>query len=180
MNAGTVRQIRQPALANVLSIDLTGQDRWRKVNIVRPNQRANSPRPISLSSRSMGPVDGPVQINLMSRDVIHSFWVPKLGGKLGMIPSRTNVTWLQADKVGDFRGQCREFCELQQANMAFNVREQSKPDFEAWRDRQLMPAPVSTDESGFKTFLERCAVCHTIRGTPAGGILARPFAFRRP
>jgi cytochrome c oxidase subunit 2 len=112
----------------------------------------------------------------MSRDVIHSFRVPKLGGKMDMLPSRTNVTWLQADKVGDFRGQCREFCELQQANMAFNVREQSKPDFEAWRDRQLMPAPVSTDGSGFKTFLERYAVCHTIRGTPAGGILARDLS----
>ena len=58
------------------------------------------------------PTGRPVYLALSSDDVIHSFWVPQLAGKMDMVPSRTNVTWLEADKVGDFRGQCSEFCGL--------------------------------------------------------------------
>lgn len=163
----TVRQIRQPAEASALTIDVTAQDWWWAMTY-----RATDPaREFTTANQMVIPVDVPVQINLISKDVIHSFWVPKLGGKMDMIPSRTNVTWLQADKVSDLRGQCSEFCGLQHANMAFNVRVLSMPDFEAWRARQLLPASATADDPGFKTFMVRCAVCHKIRGTPAGGIL---------
>ncbi|MEO8242929.1 MAG: cytochrome c oxidase subunit II [bacterium] len=163
----TVRQIRQPASATALSLDVTGQDWWWAVKY----RGADPAQDFTTANQLVIPVDVPVQINLRSRDVIHSFWVPKLGGKMDMIPSRTNVTWLQADKIGDYRGQCGEFCGLDHAFMAFDVRVLSKPDYAAWLDRQLLPAAVSAGEPGFKTFMVRCAVCHTIRGTPAGGIL---------
>jgi len=161
----TVHSIAQPARSSTLTLDVTGQEWWWAVKY----NSSDPSRQFVTANQLVIPVGVPVQINLMSADVIHSFWVPKLGGKMDMIPSRTNVTWLEADKVGDYRGQCSEFCGLQHANMAFNVRVLSQPDFDAWWTQQLQPAPASA--SGLQTFMVRCAACHTIRGTPAGGIL---------
>lgn len=163
----TVHSIGEPPQAGALSIDVIGQEWWWAVKY-----HSNDPtREFVTANQLVIPVDVPVQINLTSRDVIHSFWVPKLGGKMDMIPSRTNVTWLEADKIGEYRGQCSEFCGLQHANMAFNVRVLSQADFKAWWDQQLQPATGSPDDPGLRTFMVRCAACHTIRGTPAGGIL---------
>jgi cytochrome c oxidase subunit 2 len=163
----TVQRIRQPAAADALTIDVTGQEWWWAVKYLSDDPAQE----FITANQLVIPVDVPVRLNLMSADVIHSFWVPKLGGKMDMIPSRTNVTWLQADTIGDFRGQCSEFCGLEHAEMAFNVRVLSKSDFAAWRNLQLMPAPVSTADAGYNVFMVRCAVCHSIRGTLAGGIL---------
>jgi cytochrome c oxidase subunit 2 len=163
----TVSSIGEPAQAKALSIDVIGQEWWWAVKY----HSSNPAREFITANQLVIPVGVPVQINLTSTDVIHSFWVPKLGGKMDMVPSRTNVTWLKADKVGDFRGQCSEFCGLQHANMAFTVRVLSQADFDSWWDRQLQPATGSPDDPRLRTFMARCAACHTIRGTPAGGIL---------
>ena len=163
----TVHSIGEPPAAGALSIDVIGQEWWWGVKY-----RSSDPaREFMTADQLVIPVGVPVQVNLTSLDVIHSFWVPKLGGKMDMIPSRTNVTWLEADKVGEYRGQCSEFCGLQHANMAFNVLVLSQADFAAWWDQQLQPAGGSPDDAGLRTFMLRCAACHTIRGTPAGGIL---------
>jgi cytochrome c oxidase subunit II len=163
----TVRSLGEPVQADTLRIDVTGQEWWWSIKY-----HSDDPaREFTTADQLVIPVDVPVQISLTSRDVIHSFWVPKLGGKTDMVPSRTNVTWFKADKVGNFRGQCSEFCGLQHANMAFTVQVLSKPDFEAWWNQQLQPAVGSMDDPRFKTFMTRCAACHTVRGTAAGGIL---------
>ena len=78
------------------------------------------------------PVGRPVDITTSSRDVIHSFWVPSLGGKLDAIPGRRLVVRLQADRIGTFRGQCAEFCGLAHAQMSFVVRTMAAADFDAW------------------------------------------------
>ncbi|ANN61572.1 cytochrome c oxidase subunit II [Mesorhizobium loti NZP2037] len=163
----TVNSIGEPGQAKALNIDVIGQEWWWAVKY----HSGDPAREFITANQLVIPVGVPVQINLTSKDVIHSFWVPKLGGKMDMIPSRTNVTWLQADKVGDFRGQCSEFCGLQHANMAFDVRVLSRTDFDAWWERQLQPATGSADDPRLRTFMARCAACHTIRGTLAGGIL---------
>jgi len=163
----TVHSIAGSPRPAALSIDVIGQEWWWAVKY-----RSDDPsREFTTANQLVIPVDVPVQINLTSRDVIHSFWVPKLGGKMDMIPSRTNVTWLEADKIGDYRGQCSEFCGLQHANMAFNVRVMSQADFDAWRNQQLQPAASVAGDPRLRTFMVRCAACHTVRGTPAGGIL---------
>lgn len=147
------------------SVVVTGHQWWWEVQY-----KSNDPaRTFTTANQMVIPIDTPVRVELKSADVIHSFWVPKLGGKMDMIPARTNVTWLEANKIGDYRGQCSEFCGLQHANMAFNVRAVSKGDFDAWWDHQLQPA--RQDDPRLKTFMARCAACHTIRGTEAGGIL---------
>lgn len=120
------------------------------------------------------PVGQPVRFRLISADVIHSFWIPKLGGKTDVIPGQTNITWLEASQPGEYRGQCAEYCGAQHAHMALVAYADRPGDFEAWRDAQLRPAsPPATAEAreGADDFIARCGACHTMRGTPAGGKL---------
>ncbi len=120
------------------------------------------------------PVGEPVRVRLIAGDVIHSFWVPQLAGKTDVVPGQTNVTWLQADQPGTYRGQCAEYCGLQHAHMGFTVVAQSRADFDAWRQAQLAEASAPTtplSQQGEHVFVARCGACHTVRGSDAGGIL---------
>jgi cytochrome c oxidase subunit II len=119
------------------------------------------------------PVGEPVQINVISRDVIHSFWVPNLHGKIDAVPGRLNNIVLQADRPGVFRGQCAEFCGLQHAHMAFLVIAQPRAEYDHWIAAQRQPSrpPATAEEQrGHDLFVSsQCAVCHMIRGTTAFG-----------
>ncbi len=115
------------------------------------------------------PVGKPVLLELESADVIHSFWVPRLGGKMDMIPGRTNRLLIQADKPGIYKGQCAEYCGGPHALMGFVVVAHTPADFARWRASRL---PASgPGGTGLGLFLSSgCAACHTIRGTPANGL----------
>lgn len=121
------------------------------------------------------PAGRPVRIALRSADVIHSFWVPRLAGKLDMIPGRTNVITLKATEAGVSRGQCAEYCGGPHALMSFYVRALPEADFERWlQDAAAPSAPPASDRLrlGQQLFLENgCGACHTVRGTPANGSL---------
>ncbi len=114
------------------------------------------------------PVHTPVELKLLSDDVIHSFWVPELAGKTDTVPGRENRLIIQADEPGTYRGQCAEYCGLQHANMLIRVIAQPHEEFEAWKAEQSRPAAVR-DPRAERIFLSNCAGCHTIRGTPATG-----------
>jgi cytochrome c oxidase subunit 2 len=118
------------------------------------------------------PVGKPVLLQLDAADVIHSFWVPSLSGKLDLIPGHPNSLWFRADTVGVYRGPCAEFCGLQHAKMALVVVAHRPDDYAAWYESQLEPPPQPTDSSaahGQKVFLSgTCVMCHSIDGTPAG------------
>jgi cytochrome c oxidase subunit II len=118
------------------------------------------------------PVGQPVLFVLESPDVIHSLWVPSLGGKKDVIPGHRNSLWLQADSAGVYRGQCAEFCGAQHAKMGLLVIAEPSAQFEAWLDRQRDSARTPTDSlarRGKDVFLSgTCAMCHAIGGTPAG------------
>lgn len=117
------------------------------------------------------PVGVPVKVDLISNDVIHSFWVPQLTGKLDLVPGDFNSTWIEAAETGIYRGICAEFCGLQHANMQFVVVAHLPGEFEAWLARQQQPAPQPQDEFirfGQQVFLgSSCVYCHTVRGTNA-------------
>ncbi|MBK8020789.1 MAG: cytochrome c oxidase subunit II [Chloroflexi bacterium] len=117
------------------------------------------------------PENVPVLIRLTSADVIHSFWVPELHGKIDLIPGRTNTIWIEADSVGQFRGVCAEFCGLQHAKMQMVVVSESAEDFDLWVARQQLPAPEPDNDvtfQGQQIFQgSACVYCHTIRGTNA-------------
>lgn len=114
------------------------------------------------------PVGQPVMLELEAADVIHSFWVPRLGGKMDMIPGRTNRLLIQADQPGVYKGQCAEYCGGPHALMGFVVVAHTPEDFARWQASRI---PSGAGGAGLDLFLSSgCAACHTIRGTPANGL----------
>ena len=135
---------------------------------------ADSSRTFITANEIHVPVGQPVRFEVSSTDVIHSFWVPQLGGKMDVIPGQTNVTWLQADKPGIYRGQCAVFCGTEHARMALELIADSPREFRAWQDGQLRDTPLAASaaaRAGQRVFQAHCAACHAIRGSDAAGIL---------
>jgi cytochrome c oxidase subunit 2 len=128
---------------------------------------------VSTANELRLPVGRPVSIALRSADVIHSFWVPVLAGKLDAIPGRVNRMSLRADRAGEFRGQCAEFCGAQHSRMALHVVAEPPAAFERWLAAQQAPARVAAGAApaagGEALFRAHCAECHVVRGTVASG-----------
>lgn len=115
------------------------------------------------------PVHARVRVMLSSDNVIHSFWIPSLAGKVDMIPGRVTQLMLEPTSTGAFRGVCAEYCGTSHAAMAFAVHVMPPQDFAAWLDTQAAPAP-SNDTGGEAAFAAHgCAACHAIRGSTARG-----------
>jgi cytochrome c oxidase subunit II len=111
------------------------------------------------------PVGKVVDIELISNNVVHSFWVPEIAGKTDVIPGRTNKMWLKATKTGTFRGECTEYCGQQHANMNFQVVVQDDAGFQSWvTGQQQLPSEASQAMTGQKIFAVRCFTCHLING----------------
>jgi cytochrome c oxidase subunit II len=112
------------------------------------------------------PVGRPVFLALDSVDVIHSFWVPQLAGKLDMVPGRLQHLQLTAERPGTYRGQCAEFCGEQHAKMALQVVALPPAEFDAWLAALAQPAVAApAQEAGRRAFLaQRCDACHAVRG----------------
>jgi cytochrome c oxidase subunit II len=118
------------------------------------------------------PVGQTAQFDLESRDVIHSFWVPRMGGKNDVVPGRTNLLWFTPETTGEFPGQCVEFCGTQHANMRLRLIVDTPEAFQTWVQQQRAAAspPASAVQQGAALFQGgACIGCHTIRGTPAAG-----------
>ena len=115
------------------------------------------------------PVDVPVDLDVTSADVIHTFWVPELGPKKDMLPGVTNRLRLLARRAGSYDGQCAEFCGIEHAWMRIRVVAQSQSDFDAWLRTQAQPR-TAIEMKAEQIFLANiCVNCHTIRGTAAAG-----------
>ena len=120
------------------------------------------------------PVGQPVVFELESADVIHSFWVPRLGGKTDMIPGRRNFMRLQADEAGVFGGQCAEYCGGPHALMGFVVVAHEPEAYAQWRAKQAGPAiaPAAPQLARGQAVFDAngCGACHTVRGTEYNGL----------
>jgi cytochrome c oxidase subunit 2 len=119
------------------------------------------------------PVGKTANLVLHSDDVIHSFWIPALGGKRDAFPGRTNYIWMTPNSTGEFPGQCYQLCGYSHGNMRERAIIQSDSDFQSWLTTQQAPAVPPTDATaaeGGQLFQTRgCAACHAINGTPAQG-----------
>ncbi len=116
------------------------------------------------------PMDRPVWVRLESADVIHSWWVPALAGKIDVVPNQTNHLWFVAEKPGLYLGQCAEYCGNQHAGMLLRVNAMPASEFGAWIQAQARP-PVSDDAValGRGIFLDlACATCHAVQGISDG------------
>ncbi|MGO2149086.1 cytochrome c oxidase subunit II [Halomonas sp.] len=122
------------------------------------------------------PAGEPVDFHVTSADVIHSFWVPRLGGKIDMLPGRTNVVRLEADAPGVFGGQCAEFCGAQHANMEFYVEAVEREAYDAWlaerQEERLAELALANDDfaQARDEFASTCASCHSVAGLSASTI----------
>jgi cytochrome c oxidase subunit II len=157
-----------PIAADATRIEVVGEQWWWRVRYRLPNGgQVESANEIRI------PTGRQIRFTLKSADVIHSFWVPNLGGKVDMIPGRTTHLRLQADEPGVYRGQCAEYCGGPHALMALEVVAVPAPEFETWLKAQAEPArlpAMEQEQQGQRLFLSAgCGACHTIRGTPAGG-----------
>jgi cytochrome c oxidase subunit 2 len=156
---------------NPVTVKITGHQWWWEVQY-----QADSPHLSFITANEIRvPVGQPVTVELESADVIHSFWVPSLTGKMDLITGQKNSIQFTAKTPGLYRGQCAEFCGLQHAHMAFTVQALPPEEFSRWRDRQNQSAASPNDAlgtQGEQLFRSKgCGLCHAIRGTLAGGQL---------
>jgi cytochrome c oxidase subunit II len=163
----TDRALAQLPLHEAVNIDVTGNQWWWDV-------RYDDPEPskiFSTANEIVIPVGRPVLLRLRGGDVIHSFWVPNLAGKKDLIPGHETTLAIRADKPGTYRGQCAEFCGLQHAFMAFEVKAVAADEFARWQEAQRKPAAEPGDDRqkrGRELFLSgTCQMCHAIQGTTA-------------
>jgi cytochrome c oxidase subunit 2 len=155
--------------SDALRVHIIGKQWWWEVRYELPDRKF-----MILANELHLPVSRSTELILTTSDVIHSFWIPSLAGKVDMIPGRSNRLIVKTDQAGIYRGQCAEFCGLQHALMAFHVIVEPQEQFDAWLARQQQPVRLTQDATlrqGYELFIRGgCAECHTIRGTTAVGI----------
>jgi cytochrome c oxidase subunit 2 len=164
------------ALANGLDplvIEVTGKQWWWEFKYPE-FQQANG-QPLTTANEMIVPVGRTVYLHITSDNVIHSFWVPQLMGKIDAVPNHNNKIWFAAEEAGQYFGQCAEYCGIQHAQMRMNVIAMNPNDFQAWVARSSRPAELgpSIAELGPETFnANGCAGCHTVDGNPtAQGVI---------
>jgi cytochrome c oxidase subunit 2 len=168
---GTLAALDPRARPADLVVDVVGKQWWWEIRY-----RDREPgRWFTTANELHVPVGRRVELRLTSTDVIHSFWVPELHGKTDLIPGRENVAWIEADRPGVYGGQCAEYCGLQHTHMGLLVVAQPAEEYERWAAVQRTAAAEPTDsftQAARDAFVgSACALCHTVRGTPAGGNL---------
>lgn len=114
------------------------------------------------------PVGVDVALDIKSRDVIHSFWIPKLNGKRDAVPGRSHDWVIQSEEPGRFRGQCTEFCGLSHGYMKMVAVALPTAEFHQWKNNQMTPAEAPAEGTpegeGWATFSQQCASCHVVNG----------------
>ena len=148
-------------------IEVTGEQFWWRVRYLEDGGQPA----FETANEVRIPVGERVVFSLRSPDVIHSFWIPVLGGKMDMIPGRENRLTLLAEKPGTYRGVCAEFCGTSHALMAFTVLAMEKQAFEDWLAARRNSSG-GRDAEGLASFLRHgCSACHAISGTQAQGTI---------
>ncbi len=153
--------------ASALHIKVIGHQFWWEVHYPGYNIVTANEIHIPVSHNR----DHVTSLEYTSKDVIHSLWVPELGGKTDLVPNRTNHTWVDPSEPGVFWGSCTEFCGVQHANMLIQFVAQEPADFDKWVAEQQQPQPVPTEISaGQKRFqMSGCWACHAVKGTHFNG-----------
>jgi cytochrome c oxidase subunit 2 len=150
---------------NPVRIAVIGEQWWWRVIY-----RHEDGRSTESANEVRVPAGRPVEIELTTADVIHSFWLPAYAGKIDMVPGHTNRLHFVADKPGIVRGQCAEYCGGAHALMAFYAVAMAPADYEGWLAKERAEARPAAGKSGERLFLASgCGGCHTVRGTPADG-----------
>jgi cytochrome c oxidase subunit II len=168
---GVLGAVATPPSRPAITVQVIGHTWWWEVHY--PGQAPGDL--VTVANEIHIPVGQPVRLELSTADVIHSFWFPQLAGKTDLIPGQRNVAWIEASTAGTYWGHCAEYCGQQHTNMMMSVVADPPAQFARWLEDQRRPAAEPTaaaTDSGRAVFTRSaCAVCHTIRGTGAGGAL---------
>jgi cytochrome c oxidase subunit 2 len=150
---------------DALEVSVTGQQWWWEFGY---DTDGDGEADFVTANEMVIPADEPVNVDITSRDVIHSFWIPSLNGKMDAVPGRDAPLTLQADEPGDYWGQCTEYCGLSHANMRMRVIALPPAEYDAWLENQLRDASgdALTGEAaeGRDLFTSQCSTCHLVRG----------------
>ena len=157
---------RSPATPDgtVLEVRITGHQWWWQV--------AYAAEQVVTANELHVPAGVPIRLSVTSDDVIHSFWVPQVAGKVDVIPGRTNTMTIRVDQPGTYRGMCSEFCGLQHAHMHLFLVVEPPEQFAAWvagQRQQPPPSPDAVARQGQQVVQRACAECHAVQGTGAAG-----------
>ncbi|MET0323682.1 MAG: cytochrome c oxidase subunit II [Ilumatobacteraceae bacterium] len=162
-------------------VNVTGQQWWWEVDYPSQEGCGGISEPIVTSGQMIIPTGTNVLVRGTSRDVIHSWWIPRLNGKRDMVPGRVQTVRLEADEPGIYAGQCTEFCGLSHANMRMEVVALDEADFEAWKANQLAeyepPEADTLAATGEQTFIAQCSRCHQVDGlldTDGNPVISEP------
>ena len=153
--------------SQALQVDVTGHQFWWEFQYPSAN--------ITTANELHIPVGEKVELVLTSADVMHSFWVPRLGGKTDLIPGRTNYMWIEASQPGIYHGQCAEFCGTGHADMRITVDAEPPARYAAWVQSMSHPVsiPPKSNTLAYQGYLDfaaaGCSSCHTIAGTNYNG-----------
>jgi cytochrome c oxidase subunit II len=168
----TDRALARVDLHGAQHIEVTGHQWWWELRY----DDADVSRMFSTANELHVPVGRPVVLTLRSEDVIHSLWLPNLGGKKDLVPGRPTTHVLRADVAGEYRGPCAEFCGAQHAGMTLTLIADTPARYDAWADAQRAAAPSADTPptSRGRDLVEHgsCALCHTVSGTDAAGKMA--------
>jgi cytochrome c oxidase subunit 2 len=171
----TDRAMARLSLHDAVHIEVTGHQWWWSARYL---DGPNASDIFATANEIHIPVGRPVIVKLNAEDVIHSLWIPSLGGKKDLIPGRTATVNLRADKPGVYRGQCAEFCGLEHALMGLLVVAEPDDSFQQWAAAQRQPAPEPADakaQRGKQVFQSSsCALCHSIAGADFAGAQHAP------
>jgi cytochrome c oxidase subunit 2 len=160
------RNLTAPVPPGAMRVRITGEMWWWRVAYL---DRQGQPYMLDANELHI-PAGRPVLLELESNDVIHSFWVPRLSGKLDMVPGRRNILPIQADAPGVFAGQCAEYCGGPHALMAFVVVAHDPATFDAMMAARRAPHPRPSGPGAALFRSAGCAACHRIAGTDANGM----------
>ena len=162
---------RSPAdKSDTVPVAVSGEQWWWRITYNGPTGS-----PFASANEIRIPVGRDVVFTLRSADVIHSFWIPSLGGKVDMIPGRQTRLRVHATRSGIFRGPCAEYCGGPHALMALQVTAMPAGEFDTWLAREQADAAAPRSEierEGQTLFLASgCGACHAVRGTSAAGTI---------
>ncbi|MEO6126012.1 MAG: cytochrome c oxidase subunit II [Ilumatobacteraceae bacterium] len=161
-------------------INVTGQQWWWEYDYPVQEGCGGITAPIVTSGQIVFPAGEKVLVRITSRDVIHSFWIPKLNGKKDAVPGRVHTLRIEADQPGIYAGQCTEFCGLSHAYMRMEAVALDTAGFETWKANQLEPYASPTDAAGAageSVFLTNCSRCHQVNGakdSDGNPVISRP------
>jgi cytochrome c oxidase subunit 2 len=162
--------IKLPGISNVPAASASGEELRVNVTGRQFYWQYEYPNGVIAIDTLRAPAEIPVRLDVTApnEDVIHSWWIPSLGGKMDAIPGLVNTTWFRADEPGIYHGQCAELCGLEHARMLATVEVMPKDAFDSWLDERSADQAAQASELGIEEWGGVCAKCHGLAGE--GGI----------